>query len=88
MTHIPLQGQENSKLPRWINLRQLGRLFNMTGPATGKRLDMIMLRKDKLPTEHATKMGIGRVLPSSAHQEHPVVQWHAVKAAQALKETL
>lgn len=72
-------------MPRWLNLRQLGREFDLTGPALGKHLDALGLREAGRPSSRAVEMGIGRLLPSSAHQEHPVVQWHAAKAIAELR---
>lgn len=84
-TILPIQGQEASKPPRWLNLRQLGRMFNLTGPAMGKHLDALGYREDKRPSAKAMSAGVGRFLPSSMTQENPVVQWHSHHAVAALQ---
>lgn len=68
-------------------MRQLGRVFDLSGPAVGKRLDQMLLRSEGRPTQEAIRLGIGRLLPSSAHLQTPVVQWHGVKAIRALEDS-
>lgn len=90
----PLQAQPGKKQSKWVNQRELGRLFGLKGAEMGKCLAQLGWRDDRgRPARHLLDQGVAKAIWRSRYEAGKVVEkvvtgyrWNTDLAVPLLKQ--
>ena len=95
MPNFPiLQAEPGARPATWLNLRELGRVFDLTGPQMGKKLkDLGWMGDDKIPSPSCLATPCVKVVKKPVYgprgdlkpSDFHAYRWHRVHAVRALQ---
>lgn len=90
----PIQAQPGSKPATWVNQRELGRLFGISGAQMGQHLMGLGWKTKNAPTPDVLGRGLAKPVMRSKYESGEVAgkettgyRWHAPTAVPLLKES-